>query len=123
MPQIAEGEWSLVFFDGSFSHATLKLPSPGDIFVQQRLGGTTQLRQPDARLIEQAAVAVQATIARTHPTDSRLLYARVDGLDVDGHLLLMELELIEPGLFLDRAAPDAPTRFAEAIVAVITRRC
>lgn len=123
MPQIAAGEWSLVFFDGRFSHATLKVPSPGEIFVQQRLGGTTQLRQPDARLIGQAAMAVQAAIERIHPPDSRLLYARVDGLDVERQLMLMELELIEPGLFLDRAAPDAPTRFAEAIAAVITRRC
>jgi len=45
------------------------------------------------------------------------LYACVDGLDLDDQLILMELELIEPGLFLDLAAPAAPDRFAEAIAA------
>lgn len=120
LPQIAAGEWSLVFFGGSFSHAALKLPSSGGIFVQQRLGGSTQPRQPDQRLIEQAASAVHAAIQRTRPRDGRLLYARVDGLDLDGQFVLMELELIEPGLFLNLAAPEAPARFAAAIAARLT---
>lgn len=73
-------------------------------------------------MIAQAAAAVQAATARTQPPDNRLLYARVDGLDVDGEFVLMELELIEPVLFLDRAAPEAPARFAEAIADVAIRR-
>jgi hypothetical protein len=42
------------------------------------------------------------------------LYARVDACQVDGTLVLMELELIEPTLFF-RADPGAPDRFAEAL--------
>lgn len=120
MPQIADGEWSLVFFGGIYSHAALKVPGSGSIFVQQRHGGTTSLRQPHAQLIAQAANIVQAATLRARLEDRQLLYARVDGLDLDGQLILMELELIEPGLFLDLAAPEAPTRFAEAIVARLT---
>jgi hypothetical protein len=43
------------------------------------------------------------------------LYARVDGCVVDGELLLMELELLEPELFL-RCAAEAPGRFADAVL-------
>jgi hypothetical protein len=45
----------------------------------------------------------------------RILYARIDGVDVDGTFVLMELELIEPALFLD-LDPAAPARFARAIL-------
>jgi len=117
MPQIAAGEWSLVFFDGAFSHAALKVPAAGDIFVQQRLGGTTSLRQAPAHLVAQAAAIVEAATRQLLPTGHALLYARVDGIEVHGRLLLMELELIEPGLFLDLAAPEASARFAAAIAA------
>ena len=44
-----------------------------------------------------------------------MLYARVDGIDVDGTLILMELELIDPVLFLG-ADHEAPLRFASAIM-------
>ena len=122
MPQIAQGEWSLVFFDGAFSHAALKMPGEGDIFVQQRLGGSSSLREAPSSLIEQVAAIVRAAGERLLPAGHTLLYARVDGLDVGGQLLLMELELIEPGLFLNLAAPTAPARFAEAIAARLTQQ-
>jgi hypothetical protein len=66
----------------------------------------------------QAEALLQTAAARLLPAGQQLLYARVDGLDVDGQLALMELELTEPGLFLDHATPAAPARFAEAIVAL-----
>jgi len=115
MPQIAAGEWSFVFFDGSFSHAALKVPTAGGIFVQRRLGGSSSVRRPDAVLIEQAALALGAATRQTQPAGERLLYARVDGLVVEGRLVLMELVLIEPGLFLDQAPPAAAAQFAAAI--------
>ena len=43
------------------------------------------------------------------------LYARVDGIERDRALVLLELELIEPDLFLDHAR-HAPNRFARALV-------
>ena len=47
-----------------------------------------------------------------------LVYARVDLIDVDGQPTLMELELIEPDLFL-RMAPGSVERFAAAVAAAL----
>jgi hypothetical protein len=44
----------------------------------------------------------------------RVLYTRLDAVVRDGQLMVMEVELIEPFLFLDRAA-DAAQHFAAAI--------
>lgn len=115
VPEIAAGEWSLVFFGETFSHAVLKRPAAGEIFVQQRLGGSTVPATPPPALVEQAARALRAA---RQITGTPLLYARVDGLVVEGHFWLMELELIEPGLFLPDA-PRAADRFADAIVAAL----
>ena len=57
----------------------------------------------------QAAAALAAAPGRT-------AYARVDGIVRDGVFVLMELELIEPVLYLARH-PDAPARLAAAILA------
>lgn len=107
-----EGEWSFCFFGGAFSHAVVKRPKPGDFRVQADLGGRSQLAAPPAGLVEQAAAALAAAPAGT-------LYARVDGCVLGGTLHLMELELLEPGLFL-ALAPGAPDRFARAVVAALT---
>jgi hypothetical protein len=48
----------------------------------------------------------------------RAAYARVDGCEIDGVFVLMELELIEPQLYL-ALEPAAPSRFAEAIAAAL----
>jgi glutathione synthase/RimK-type ligase-like ATP-grasp enzyme len=102
------GEWSLIFIDGKYSHSVLKKPAPGDFRVQSALGGTVHPRTPEADIIGQAA-----RIANGIPVP--WLYARVDGLERGGRFILMELELIEPVLFL---AYDglASGRLAEAIL-------
>ncbi len=102
-----DGEWSLLFFGGVFSHAVLKTPAPGDFRVQLEFGGTARAAIPPEAVLRQA-YDVTARI------DGPWLYARVDGCVVDGTFTLVELELIEPVLFLD-AAPEAPTRFADAV--------
>jgi glutathione synthase/RimK-type ligase-like ATP-grasp enzyme len=102
------GEWSLIFLGGEYSHATLKRPRAGDFRVQQELGGSADAARPRPALIEQAR-AVAAAIPEPW------LYARVDGVEIDGVFTLMELELIEPSLFLV-SDPQAPARFAEAIL-------
>jgi hypothetical protein len=121
MPQIATGEWSFVFFAGAFSHAVFKTPAADNIFVQKRLGGSSVLRAAPATLVEQAAALLQIATARLLPAGEQLLYARVDGLDVDGRLALMEMEITEPGLFLDLAAPAGAARFAAAMVGRLER--
>jgi glutathione synthase/RimK-type ligase-like ATP-grasp enzyme len=109
LPEVAEeGEWSLIFFDGEYSHAVLKRPRSGDFRVQNEFGGSAALAEPPAALVDAAARLVKI--------DPRMdtVYARVDCVDLEGELCLMELELIEPSLFLD-GAPGAARRFARAI--------
>lgn len=108
VPQIeTEGEWSLLFFGGKFSHAVLKKPAAGDFRVQDEFGGTIETRTPPAHLIDQAQKII-ASVA------SPLLYVRVDGVNNNGDFQLMELELIEPHLYLGDA-PHAAENFALAI--------
>jgi glutathione synthase/RimK-type ligase-like ATP-grasp enzyme len=105
------GEWSMIFFDGEFSHAVLKRPADGDFRVQRHFGGHPAAAAPSARLVEQAS----AILGRI---EGRLLYARVDGIERDGLFVLMELELNEPFLFLS-LSPEAPARFADAIIRIL----
>jgi hypothetical protein len=102
------GEWSLMFLRGEYSHAVLKRPGAGDFRVQAELGGSATPEQPSPALVGQARAVVE-----TIP--GPWLYARVDGVEIGGTFTLMELELIEPSLFL-AAGPRAPARFAEAIL-------
>ena len=89
-----EGEWSFLFFGGKFSHALLKKAKAGDFRVQHALGGTIHPQSPPQNLLEDAQKYVDQFA-------KDCLYARVDGTIVDQKFLLMELELIEPFLFLD----------------------
>jgi len=107
----SQGEWSMVFFADAFSHAALKRPAPGDFRVQGHFGGHSVPGVPHPTLLAQAH-AVLSMI------ETPLLYARVDGVDVNGRFVLMELEINEPCLFLG-FSPDAPSRFASAIMATL----
>lgn len=91
--EIHAGEWSLIFFGGRFSHAIVKKPKEGDFRVQPQYGATINSVQPDAAVIEEAS-----SLVRRFAGDA--LYTRVDGVLVDGKLALMELELIEPLLYV-----------------------
>ena len=105
-----KGEWSLLFAAGEFSHAVLKHPKSGDFRVQQEFGGSAVATNAPQALIDDAH-AVLATI------EEPWLYARVDGVERDGRLLLMELEMTEPSLFLALDA-EAPGRFARAVARI-----
>jgi glutathione synthase/RimK-type ligase-like ATP-grasp enzyme len=116
VPTIAEeGEYSLFYFAGHFSHAIIKRPAAGDFRVQEQYGGYEAAVTPPAAAQDLAQRALAATASITGA--GTLAYARVDILrDCDGIFRLMELELIEPSLFL-RFAPDNGTAFAEALLA------
>jgi glutathione synthase/RimK-type ligase-like ATP-grasp enzyme len=105
---VSNGEWSLLFFDGHYSHAVLKRAASGDYRVQADFGGSTEAIEPGADIIASAQQVLSATAAIGHADQA---YARVDGVIVDGRFLLMELEMIEPLLFL-KNRPDAAERFA-----------
>lgn len=105
---VSDGEWSLLFFDGEYSHAVIKQPAMGDYRVQSDFGGSANPIEPDASLIASAKRALVAAAAIGH---ADIAYARVDGVISRGSFLLMELEMIEPFLHL-KACPEAAERFA-----------
>ncbi|PXV56015.1 hypothetical protein SAMN04487785_1107 [Dyella jiangningensis] len=105
---VSDGELSLMFFDGEYSHAVIKRPASGDYRVQSEFGGTAERFEPDAALIASAQRALSATAELGH---ADVAYARVDGVMSEGRFLLMELELIEPFLHLG-STPEAAERFA-----------
>lgn len=111
MPAIAsEGEYSLFWLAGAFAHAIVKRPAAGDFRVQGQFGG-------QSRAIEPPAAAQALALATLAAIDAELLYARIDMVgDGQGGYCLMEIELIEPWLSLDRTA-DGGQAFAAAVAA------
>lgn len=101
------GELSLIYFNGVYSHSILKKPQKGDYRVQDAYGGTNALYEPG---IEAQQIGDQ--VLSYLPDFS--LYARVDLVKYQNQWLLMELEAIEPELFLP-IAPHASVLFAKAI--------
>jgi Prokaryotic glutathione synthetase, ATP-grasp domain len=112
LPQIqTQGEWSLLFFGGELSHCLRKTPKAGDFRVQHIFGGDIHAETPTEAIQQQAADIVR----RFSPG---CLYARVDGVEAAGGAFwLMELELIEPFLYLETGGPAAYQRYAEALEA------
>jgi glutathione synthase/RimK-type ligase-like ATP-grasp enzyme len=105
------GEWSFIFFGDQFSHAILKRPQSGDFRVQTEFGGTVDHNiAPPRALIEEARTIL-------NHVSVQWLYARVDAIDVAGHLCLIEVELIEPALFLHSSQTAA--KFASAIASAV----
>ena len=103
------GEWSLMFIDGEYTHAVVKRPAAGDYRVQEHHGGHSILIDPAPAVLDGARTALEAA----GPTPA---YARVDGVVVNGRFLLMELELIEPYLFLPHS-PQATQKLAATVAA------
>lgn len=107
-----EGELSLIYVEGRFSHAVRKQPAAGDFRVQSIWGGTVAVAKPGTRHIE---VAERALAQLDEPP----LYARVDLVtDLQGDPALIELELIEPNLYLG-TDPASAERLAEATVRLL----
>jgi glutathione synthase/RimK-type ligase-like ATP-grasp enzyme len=103
-----EGEYSIMLFDGRFSHSIVKRPKAGDYRVQPHLGGTELPCEPPAGAVDLAHAALAAAPAKA-------TYARVDMVrDHNGKLAIIELELIEPALWLQHA-PDGGESFAAAL--------
>ncbi|MEO8748377.1 MAG: hypothetical protein ABI379_12080 [Rhodanobacter sp.] len=112
---VSAGEWSLVYVGGSYSHAVLKHPSAGDYRVQEEHGGTVTLIEPDSTIRAAAARVLEAVAALGH---GKHAYARIDGVASAGQFLMMELELLEPCLFL-AGFPAAAERLALHIAGLL----
>ena len=103
---IDEGEYSLFYFGGKFSHAILKKPKQNDFRVQEDFGGVNKSIKPNKKLLE----AGEKTLKQI---EKQLLYARVDLVrNESDEFALMELELIEPALYF-RMDADSPKHFAK----------
>ena len=127
------GEDTLMIIDGRFTHAIKKRPKPGDFRVQDDYGGTVHPLRPDPeqiRLAERAMAACDAGLpnkpgyADELPSEKTSghnpAYGRVDmARDNDGQWVVMELELIEPELWL-REEPSSAEIFAAAIARMIS---
>jgi glutathione synthase/RimK-type ligase-like ATP-grasp enzyme len=111
LPDIEQGgELSLLYLGGAFSHAIRKRPQPGDFRVQPEYAGIITRHDPAPDEFAAAEAALRAA-------DADLLYARVDLVRMpDGAPVLMEIELVEPDLYLEHH-PDAPAAFARAVEA------
>lgn len=109
MPAIlSEGEYSLFFFNGVFSHAIRKKPAAGEFRSQEERGAEIRPIKPEQKLLQRGQHALETI--KPAP-----LYARIDLVrDQAGDFVVMELELIEPSLYL-RTDPGAPARFARAV--------
>jgi hypothetical protein len=105
MPSVdTYGERSLVWIDGELSHAIRK--------SARFIGGSESVSAEVPISPEERAFAERVL----SPIAKELLYARVDVVrDEDGTVRLMELELIEPSLFL-KQCPRALDRLTHAIV-------
>lgn len=105
---VEEGEYSLFYFDGDFSHAVLKRPATGDFRVQEEHGGAIATTEPTPELLEAGQRALDAL-------PEQVLYGRVDLVRVpDGEWGVIEIELIEPSLYFPYD-PGSIDRFAIAL--------
>lgn len=105
----SRGEASLMVFNGEYTHAILKKAKAGDYRVQDDWGGTVHEYTPSEEEIAFAKACFAAC-------PSLPAYGRADILwDDDGSILLGELEIIEPELWI-RNAPESAQTFAEGII-------
>jgi glutathione synthase/RimK-type ligase-like ATP-grasp enzyme len=112
-PSIVEkGEYSLFYFDSVFSHAICKRPALGDFRVQEEHGGQLEAIEPTSDMLVLAEKAIKAL-----PEPS--LYARVDMLETEKGLAIIEIELIEPSLYFNMDEGSAK-RLADTIAMKFT---
>ena len=103
------GEISMLYFGGKFSHAICKLPKEGEFRSQEEYHSTLSSYTPSKEAQELGESILKSL-------DHKQLYARVDILKIDeGKYLIMELEMIEPCLFL-RFGEEAGLRFAQCLL-------
>jgi glutathione synthase/RimK-type ligase-like ATP-grasp enzyme len=108
---VDEGEYSLFYFAGHYSHSILKQPSSGDFRVQEEHGGSLSSVQPCEEMLTTARHCLAAL-----PAD--VLYARVDLVRHKNEFAVIEIELIEPSLYFNMD-PESPQRFVDAFIEML----
>jgi len=107
-----EGEFSTIFFNRDTHYTINKIPQSGDYRVQYQFGGKYRLVQPNEITMKRTWEAAELFI-------DKCLYVRVDGLFFKNDFHIMEVELIEPDLYLN-LVPEFIPIFAEEIIKRIT---
>ena len=92
-PAIFDGEISAIFINGSFSHGVLKKASRNEFRVQDHYGGTYSLYPLSERELSFCHDVIESC-------NREIGYARIDFMIEKSTPILVELELIEPDLFL-----------------------
>ncbi len=110
-----EGEASVFVFAGRAVSQLRKVATSGDVRVHEEYGGTTTPVPLDA---EAAALAERAVAVAGEHCGPAPAYGRVDLLHHHGRLVVSEVELIEPGLYLD-LLPGNAEALAAALAAVL----
>jgi glutathione synthase/RimK-type ligase-like ATP-grasp enzyme len=111
-----EGETSVFVFAGVPVSQARKLPAAGEIRVHEVYGGTTEAVEPtdEARLVAAETVAAARQLLGVDLCAARVDMMRLD----DGRLVVGELEVTEPGLYLD-VLPGNAEAFAETVAALL----
>jgi len=112
-----EGEVSMVYISGGFSHAVKKIPAPGDYRAHFLYNAkVTKFTPSDAHF------QVVGRLFQVVDHVTKLLYARIDLVTGDdGKPCILELELIEPMLYF-AFEPTAASAFAKAVKVHLQRR-
>jgi glutathione synthase/RimK-type ligase-like ATP-grasp enzyme len=114
VPEVTAGETSMIAVEGTITHSVRKIPAAGDFRVQVKHGGREVAHMAGPDELELARRALDAV-------GERLLYARVDCVTTPAGPRLMELELIEPFLFLGTASIPAVAELARAVATRLQR--
>jgi len=111
IPEISTGEISTITFSNGFSYSVTKVPPQGEYRVQVDYGGIYHYGSVDPE-IKKICDRI------TNRFEEKLLYQRVDGLWRNGKFLIMEVELIEPDLYLN-LNKDALNNWVDSLIDII----
>jgi glutathione synthase/RimK-type ligase-like ATP-grasp enzyme len=111
IPEISEGEISVIYFSNGYSYSVKKVPKKGEYRVQFDFGGIYHFGDVDPP-IRKICDRISKRIG------NEVLYQRVDGLWRDGKFLIMEVELIEPDLYLN-LSDEAKKQWVESLIGVL----
>ncbi len=111
IPEISDGEISIIYFSNGYSYSVKKVPKKDEYRVQFDFGGIYHFGEIDPQ-IKVICDRISNYIGK------RLLYQRVDGLWRDGKFLIMEVELIEPDLYLN-LSDEAKNQWVDSLIGIL----
>jgi glutathione synthase/RimK-type ligase-like ATP-grasp enzyme len=106
--EIYQGEISNVFWNNQYKYSLKKTPKNGDFRVQFNFGGEYKIHKPSDVVLEECK-----KVMRIYGNDA--FYVRIDGIETGNEFKIMEVEMIEPDLYLDYF-PEAKYDLAEALL-------